>query len=427
MLKKYISSLCVAAAVCLYASAVAGEADGSKPAPGRDAKKAKASEELAELIRVIRTGQRPNVAMAAYARGNAIGPMSVELHDAYMKRMLKFGLPQVAYYPARNLVVIDKANGTAWGVIGYMEGRRGKFSAALKATIRAAELLKDDPSVLNNAGQLVAWYENTPQPPRIPDAVKRSLDRIHHRLIIREPFSKAFRRVKAAYEESARRRRQLDRKITAAEADARAVYDRAESISGEIRDVNDEIEYHYDLIDSLREELYYAVVYPRYVDALGQRVYVRPVDIGRREDIHRRIRDQKRQIDALKRQADRLRREGADVMVKYRSRLGELKRLRQQADQVAARLDRFIRWDPPAVDGVVVDEAEHFRPAQSSPPAATDGETEARQRLSLAKLYLANDMNERAAEILEDLLARHGGTKAAEQAKILLGAIGQMQ
>jgi len=380
------------------------------------------AEQLARLIQAIRDATHPRQAMSAYARGCAIDRSRPAIHDAYMRRMLQFGLPKIAYYPARVLAAIQPDNGTAWGVVGYVHGQRGQPAEALAATMRAAELAGEDPSVLHNAGQLAAWYDFELDLPKIPDRAKRALDRSRAALGKRAPFAKAYATIQKAYKEQAGLGEQFDEKIAAADADALGLEQLALEIDRKIRDLNDEIEYTEDVIDSLRRDLYYNYS-GLYVDPSGRSVYYR-WQSPYRTDTRLRIRQQERIIDEVKLKIRSLRREGEGILRDLKAKRDQLEQLQKLRRQAMARVAARFRWDPPAVDGVVTDEIDHLPPPPAEEGSAPeDPESAAEKRLDMARLYIRNDLRERAAEILGEIVKTYGTTKAAEEARVLLAGL----
>ena len=405
----------------LLAPSLSARAEQAQGPPSK-AEAAKAAEQrggrLAAFIQAVGSAEHPRQAISAYARGCAVDRSKPEIHEAYMRRMLQFGLPRIAYYPARVLVTMQRDNGVAWGVLGYMHGRRGELDEALSATVRAAENDGGNPSILHNAGQLVAWYDNELNLPKISDRTKRSLEKVRRELSERQPFARAYKGMTAAYKEQAALAEGFARKIDALEAETLALERLALDVDRKIRDFNDEIAYREDVIDSLRRDLYYAS-WAYYPSAHGGYVVYPAYEGPYRRETRRRIRDQQHEIEKLQLDIRTLRREGHGVLGDLRAKRGRLDKLRDQTNQALARVRRRFRWDPPAVDGVVTDETEHFGP----PPARDEpenAETAAEKRLDMAGLYLRHDLRERAVEILRQVAKTHGSTKAAARARLLL-------
>ena len=383
------------------------------------------AERLAPFIKVIRESDNPRLVMTAYSRALAVDRGSVELHESYMRRMLKFGLPQIARYAALELTRLDPGHAMAWGVLGYMHGREGKLAEAFVETVRAVETKREDKSVLHNAGQLVAWNDLDADAPKAPDAVRRILDGLREELARNETFRAAYQKVKDAYADRGQATAELAKLIAVAEAEAQATQRLAIEVDHQLRDLNDEIDYRNRLIDSLWREYRYG-----YIGTYGRDIYGRDIFVPRdtrylRDEVLARIRAEEREIEALRLRAAKVRREGDVVLVELNRKQATLKDLRDRYQKALAGVDRVFRWDPPAVDGVVTAEVDQI-PAGPPPKPGdlpSDPETEAAQRLELAKLYLRHNMSDRALAILDEIAAKYAKTKAAEQAKVLLGAL----
>ena len=65
--------------------------------------------------------------MAAYVNGAAVDRNDPKLSEAYVARMVDFGLPELAFHQAQALTTLESNNGLAWGVIAYVEARRGNM------------------------------------------------------------------------------------------------------------------------------------------------------------------------------------------------------------------------------------------------------------------------------------------------------------
>jgi len=155
-------------------------------------------------IQTIQQELNPTLATMAYARAAAEFPNSAKLHDAYMRRMLALDLPELAYHPAGLLVKLDADNALAWAAVAHMHARRGEFEQALPAAIKAAELKRDDPFVLDVAGQLIAWYDHEADKDEIPKAVRQALEKLRPKLVGQEAFDKAYQAAEAFFEQADR-------------------------------------------------------------------------------------------------------------------------------------------------------------------------------------------------------------------------------
>ena len=403
--------------------------------PAAEGPAAKAAEtpeaQLRGLIETIREAENPRTAISAYARAAAIDSKSIELHQAHMLRMLRSGLLRIAYYPAGALVRLDPDNGTAWGVLGCAYGRKGDWVEALAATVRAAEQIPDDPSVLNNLGQLTAWYERQLDLPGLPAAVRRSIERHKDEWTRRAAFLRAYQRMKKAYEHGARAADDLTRQAKAAQNDLHEARQKALAIDQQLRDISSEIESREDRIDELRRERYY-VYYPRYgrqyVLTDGRLVVYRRhyprYPLLNRERLDDEIRQEERAVEDLKRQRSTLRAVGGRILSELKDKQRNVGQLEAKLRASRARPEQHFRWDPPAVDGVVVDEVERF-PAAREKPAPKTPQQKAQQRLRLARNYIHNALPDSAVPILQEILAQYPDTESAREARAALIKLGE--
>jgi len=422
-LARSMSAVLVIVAAAWSAAQDARSASQPASAPST-APAASIAERIEPFLEVICSSNDYREVMRAHARASAIDRMNVALHTTYMRRMLRMGLPRIAFYPAQILTRLGVADGTAWGVVGYHHGKRGQLADAFGATMRAVELTRDDPSILHNAGQLAAWYEEDPSLPRVSDSARRRLARMRSRLMANPIFARAHKEVAEGY----RRRKQAakgvaDEIATVAEAidSARA---RAMVVDRELRGLNARIDEGNDEVDKLWRELrsYYG---PRTVrDANGNLIILPPRDPVRRRQLYDRIAEKEKEVDALRDEVRQVRREGEAVLAELAGYRKRLKRLQTRAKAEAPRDLRDFRWDPPAVDGVVTDEVDTMPlPPTTRTTVPVDPEAEAGKRLELAKLYLQNDMSDKAVSILTQILRDFAATRAGRQAKILLTAL----
>jgi len=384
------------------------------------------TDRVAPFLKVIREVGDYRAVMRAYARACAIDRNDVRLHRAYMRRMLKLGLPQIAYYPALALTKLDPKDGTAWGVVGYVHGRRGRLADAFAATMRALATKPSDPSILHNAGQLAAWYDHDPSLPRVRDSARRALANLREKVSKNPIYARAYAEIAQAYKRQVETASMLKRALAAARAEVETARRRAWEVDRELRDLNDEIDYRNRLIDQLWRELrsYYRAT-RTYKDESGVIIVVPSRDTLYRQELSDRIRAEERAIERLRLKVRKFRREGELVLAQLARREAEVENLRKQARGHVVRQVREFRWDPPAVDGVVTPELERLpvatRPATVKLPI--DPDSEAAQQLELAKLYLRHDMSRKALDILEGIVKQFPATKAGRQAKLLLNAL----
>ena len=76
-----------------------------------------------------------------------------------MIRMVDLGLPELAFHQAQTLTTLQSNNGLAWGVVAYVEARRGNMAEAISAINLAGQFAPNNPLVERTAGEIMAWYD----------------------------------------------------------------------------------------------------------------------------------------------------------------------------------------------------------------------------------------------------------------------------
>ncbi len=414
MRSRHLAVICVLA---LAWASLVGQTTKPSPTTGPRATTSPA-DRLKVYILAIVEADAPRPAMSAYARGCSIDRNNAALQNAYMERMLKFGLPKIAYHPAQVLVRIDPNNSLAWGVVGYMHGKRGELEKAFLATMRSLEKRLDDPSVLHNAGQLSAWYDNAPKPPKVSDRARRTLAQMKKELAAKKAFVSAYKEINSVYARRAVLVKQFDSKIAAVEEGILSVRKAGMELDAKIREINDEIDRSKRIIDELWRDLRTGVVY-RDID--GRLVYRRH-SRRYRDDLYDHIDREEQALERFKSERRRIRIRSNALLVELKDKEAQLDRLGRKVRNLKVVSPRIFRWDPPAVDGVFTPEAEHF-PISTRPAAPRDPETQAGQRLKLARLYRRHKMNDKAVVILKGILEDYGSTKVAKEAKAILAKL----
>ena len=118
--------------------------------------------ELTAAVQAIQQSADPSAAVAAFANGVSVDRNSAAVYEAYIARMIEFGLPEMAYRQAWSLTSLVSSNGLAWGVLAYVDARRGDMTNAVAALKLAAQFAPDHPFVQRTAGELLAWYDLQP-------------------------------------------------------------------------------------------------------------------------------------------------------------------------------------------------------------------------------------------------------------------------
>jgi len=411
---KHLLAFLALSAAALQAAYGAEEPASGPPAQMTEAERAA---RVAELIEAVAEAEDPSSAAAAYTRANAMDRSSVKLHETYMARMLKFGLPQIAAYPARELVRIDRDHSRALSVIGYIHGTQRELAEAFDATIQAVRNMQDNPSVLGNAGQLAAWYKNERNRPKVSPAIQQWLEQALPELAKKKEFAQAYERMADGYKQQAELKDKYEQKLRTTEIAMLALRQQLAKAEGEHRTVASKIDSHNWTIDGLKvqQEHFWRLCLTD-TDNYDHNNRVRY------EDVTEQIRREELIVDRLRAEAQNIRSAAAAIMAEMKVREKETSALRNEMEKAMKRIYESFRWDPPAVDGVVTPAVERFvytqLPKASQP--SDDPEVRAAQKVKVAQNYAANNIPKKALEILTEIVTTYGSTKAAEEAKSLL-------
>ncbi|MFW6133127.1 MAG: hypothetical protein ACOC8F_04465 [Planctomycetota bacterium] len=409
--------LTVAGLLTPAAGQAPGDGGGAQPAaPGT---RPSATERFDALLKQVRDAQAPEAVASAYAEANTLHPRAQVLHTAYLKRMLRFGLVTIAAHPARTLLRIDPDHALAHGTLAYLHGREGRRAEALGDALVAAAKLRRNAGVLSNLGQLVAWYDHAAPTPELAPAARRRLEKLREPLSKQKAYDSAYKRVAAAYA-------QRDEKLAALTERLERAEDAVSELKAPLADLYtrlgglvDEIEYREEIVDDLEDELRFDFHFDPYT---GRFVRHHDHDFLLRQ----RLYDERRRLARLRREAHDVQARIAGLRTELEQRRDRLDAIRRKRDELDRSPAAAFRWDPPAVGGEITPAVEHpgqvWRPTGSTRPRQTRPRPE--QRLDIARLYLANDMPDKAREVLREVAAQKVSEEAAAEARKLLGRIG---
>ena len=102
----------------------------------------------------IQEAADPSSAIQAYARATAAGTTNVAAEQAFVHRMVSFGLPEMAETQAAELAQRMPTDGIAWAVLGYMNAKRDQLALGLSDMSMAAEMRRRTPSCCAPPGSL---------------------------------------------------------------------------------------------------------------------------------------------------------------------------------------------------------------------------------------------------------------------------------
>ena len=157
------------------------------------------SPELAAAIQAIEQAPDPSATVAAYVNGAAIDRNDPKLSEAYMTRMVDLGLPELAFHQAQTLTTLQSDNGLAWGVVAYVEARRGNMAEAISAINLAGQFAPTTPLVERTAGEIMAWYDIKADKATLSENAQRGLATIRQLLEKYPEFANAYETAKKAY------------------------------------------------------------------------------------------------------------------------------------------------------------------------------------------------------------------------------------
>ncbi|MFP3938300.1 MAG: tetratricopeptide repeat protein [Phycisphaerae bacterium] len=393
------------------------------------------SAELSQAVEDVWSADSAAAAAEAYAGGCSVSKTHAPLHRAYMHRMLELGMPRIAAHPAKTLTRLNPEQAPlAWAVVGYRKAKRNYWTDSLEATLRAAEELPDNEAVLHNAGQLVAWYEHSPDKPRASDRAKRAISKLRAEHLPKGgEFAGAYRAITAAYEQQAQAVAEARREIAEIKDRINELKDAYHETRRELAAVETEITHFKDVLDDLESDLrrlrrrrHRALIH--HSRDTGTTVVIHEdYDPYRVETAELRggIREVNRELGELRGLRTVLRRERDNMLSEIRGKRNKLAdRERELEFDLELELRRHFRWDAPDPSGRAV--AERIYPAETAienPPTAGGEGRVARSRLRLAELYLRHDMTEKAAETLRDIVKDYPDSDAAGQSVALLESI----
>jgi len=401
-------------------------------------------DELTKAIREIESAAKVDDTMAAYARGCTQNRQNVKLQRAYLLRMLKFGRPDVAYYPAKELTTLDPRDGVAWGVLAYRSAIGNQYIAALPNALKAVTFEPDNESICQNAAQLLVWYEGGQRSP-VSSEVKGLITKVKGGSDSKR-FSADYRKAKAEFsklgDEQAKKKKEAD----AADNEAQQSERKYEQFRDKLRTQGKTYDAEQRKLERLRDDL------RRADDQVNSsRDYRQRQSAERRRDtVARSIRDSQDTLRKYLRDGKKTRDEMEKAEKEFKGKKEHVARLLREAGAVGEGMPSSFTWQPPAVDGVITPDATLTSPkgtprgrnaaqpkdsylAPDRPKATPDApqpslnemvaEAEAADKLGLAKICTDSKddaMKAKAKELLREVITKYPTTKAAAEAKTLL-------
>lgn len=400
--------------ICACAAALAAPAPTSAP-----------SGAMATAIREIVAAATPEAAMSAYSRGRDVDKANRDLHDTYMRKMLKMGRPDAAWHAAQILAPMELDYGLPQGVMAYVFAKQEEFGKAFAPGVRAAVLEPNNAPMAHNAGLLMAWYEHAAAKPAIAQSVKDAMKKLKSGAGGKS-YAEAYERAQNAYKTPEQRKKEFEQKADALENEIQQTTQKitAQATSLKTKGASfdrESEEYQRNQRDLAKAEL----------DMQTARTQQARTDAARRADRARNAMKQSdRDAAKLKQDAAKIQKELADLREKLTDKKAELSKTQAAAKTAMDNVTDQLQWQVPAVDGLTLGDSQ-AKPrkagggttAASSPADSLDrrlAEAEAADKLSLAKIYLDGKMIDAARKALQEIVRDHAGTEAGKQAAELL-------
>jgi uncharacterized membrane protein YgcG len=102
------------------------------------------------------------------------------------------------------LTTLQSSNGLAWGVVAYVDARRGQMADAILAINLAGQFAPEDKFVAHTAGELLAWYDLKADKTTLPDNARQGLAKIRALLGKQAAFTGAYDTACKAYQAQAK-------------------------------------------------------------------------------------------------------------------------------------------------------------------------------------------------------------------------------
>jgi hypothetical protein len=136
----------------------------------------------------------PSEAVAAYAAAapTVSGDELTVVEQAYVRRMIEFGLPEMAEAQAAEVTRHKADDGVAWGVLAFMSARRNNSDEALTQIAKAVEHAPDEMFVQRTAGELIAWLDTRADASKISPEGKQAADDVRAGMRGRAGYTEAY-------------------------------------------------------------------------------------------------------------------------------------------------------------------------------------------------------------------------------------------
>ncbi|MCE5327762.1 MAG: hypothetical protein LLG01_15255 [Planctomycetaceae bacterium] len=414
MMQSRFSNTAAVAAVLFCAGAAMGQAGG-------------------DVIAAIGRASNLKEAGEAYVAARNVDKKNPQIYQAYIGKLLQLGQARLAMIPAQELKALDGQNPQAAGVIGYNLAMRGKIGEALSHLVCAAAADGDNPGLIHDIAVLSVWVARSEEKAGAPADGAALVANVAESMKSKNGFEQAQAAATAAFDHRADAAKALQDKLP----QYQEVLNRAKTEGSEIDARVSQLNSMWNQCDSMcrqaQQDLQRLTSDANYANMSADQ------QASQRRSCEDRIRQARNDGARVQQEYNRIRSLAA-------ARIGRIKKAQQDIDNTtkaieqAGKRDPVLEWKPPAVNGMVV--AEAAAPAGGAPPVEAVGNptppadpaggaavtvppsgtpnAAATTQLKKAKLFLANDMRDKAVKLLEEIVDKYPDSDAAKEAQQLL-------
>ncbi len=142
-------------------------------------------------VAAIEQAPDASAAVAAYAGAIATNPGDIRVDQAYIKRMVELGQPQLADHQAQAVVAKTPDFALAWAVESYSNAQRGNMADSLQQIVEAHRRSPTDPFVLKTAGELMAWYDRNKSLP-VGEDLREAIAKMREDVVKQAEYRQAY-------------------------------------------------------------------------------------------------------------------------------------------------------------------------------------------------------------------------------------------
>ena len=431
----------IAIPLCLLSLSTVAWAQ-SDPAPAAAA----ATGDATPFVQAVRDAKTIDEAILAFEKGISLDAKNVDLLNAYLRKMLKFGLIHKAYEPAGTLRDLQTSNVLALSTTGHLFATETNLLAALDVYIQAMRLDPDDPSIQKNLGQLMAWVDLDSRAVNVPAAFKEYLASLKEQPAFKQAskLSLAYQQAKRTYDKRtaiqdkyAPRLGEIEKKVEAAREKLTAKQKVYAEQSKKLSPHTSELSKLKNQLASIRSQArreqnnlrsYHS---GRYADRDDQQRYRSEVDrhnraVQKRIDaLQTKFKDTEKKIKELEAKSAgearallAVRRDRDQASLAMNKEKDALTKLRHAMEAEMKTVGANWEWALPTIDGVPVTIATSV--FSSKLTASPEMEKEAAKELNKAEMYINSEMYDKARQMLGTLVQLYSTTDAGRTAKQLL-------